>query len=268
MRFVPVVFLVMLFFGLCGCRKDRNNDEGKISIERDVKGDSVEVFPQTPDQVLYEIDGNIAYVVIERFYGGERVSGERDSVSFTEDGFVSGIVSWAGSGRERVRSRDIHLFYSSDGVFERGDDAVSGQPVWIERNDSLQIEKFGIGSGESAVWLEEYVWEGLLPVRKIEISNEYDVTERNEYEGDCRSPVRKMRKITDIDGVVQEDCDIEYLQRDDRGNWTERRVRVRVKMYGYDVNTGNVVEEGKKRVSSYSERRHICYRNPGNSAGN
>lgn len=261
--------LLLLSVGLClliagGCVKGDREKSDSVKVSPVAKVDSVKKFPLTPDQVLFDIEGDIAYIVCERFDGDSRSASERDSVSFSPEGSLIGMVKWSGSGRDKYEIYNIRLKYNADGEFEQGEDAANKLPVLIERNDSLQIVKLGRvdkeDSPENMGFTWQYDWEGLLPVRKMENYQEYEAVRRYKYEGDSRSPVSMTCKMTDMEGVVQDECSVEYVEYDDRGNWTKRRVTVKSSDYGYDVESGKVVKEGAKKVSRYTECRRIGYR--------
>lgn len=258
------MFTVVVVIG-CARKKDdsvvrRDSVASRVdSVKREI--------PHTPDYDLFAVNGDVEYIVKERFgdmSGRELIQG--DSIIFNDKGWMTGKVSWSGSGYKRGVYSDIRLFYTDEGEFERGEDVAGGvvAKILIERNDSLQLVKLGrIGSGggdDEMNYTESWEWRGSVPSR-YELSGwEWMTSRRYKYSGENLYPQSCLHQEETEEGRLSDSKTYRYTKFDSSGNWIERSVEVEETVRDYDVESGKIIEVGEPKRYRYLERRRIGYR--------
>ena len=226
------------------------------------------IAPESPDYDLFQIKGDIEYVVHERFMDLTAKNLEQgDSIRFDDKGFWIGRTTWSGSGRERTVYEDIRLSYNGDGEFIEGKDVATTpqMKVVLERNDSLYLTSMsrldgGDGSWEDASYTKKWEWLGSRQKRNETSGYGWHITNRFSYPEEGMMPKSAKRTTEDEGGLLEESIKFEYTAIDPNGNWTERKVHIEERSRDYDVETGSIVQNGEVKRRSYLERRRIGYR--------
>lgn len=262
-----IALLLTTIVTLWGC-SDKKSEERRDSDTISSVTSEARTAPETPDYDLYEVKGDVAYIVLEKFMDtGTKNLEQGDSIRFNDKGWWIGTSTWSGSGRERSVYEDISLSYTAEGEFENGRDTgiEPEMKIVIERNDSLQLAKIGRldsgnGQTEEAAYTVALDWAGNNLKRRETSGYGWSLTERFKFKDGELMPSSLVRVSEDEDGRVEESITYEYKEFDNKGNWTQRIAHVEERVRDYDVETGKIVQVGEVRKHSYLERRRIGYR--------
>lgn len=235
--------------------------------------EAVEETFVSPDLEWQELKGNVASCTTVSYplmREGERFNPNRydwettDSVTFSPDGLFTSRNQKQRSQGVEYPILDSRFDYTEDGKFIVPV-PTPGQPVvWLlERDASGYITtvvcRDGNGSPENEEMQQSdtYTWEEGRLTRHENVGYEWSTTTDYTYDETGRV-AGAHSKNSDMGEDTLIDESYTYLDSDDEGNWTRRRVEVRTTNIWYDPET-NRSTRGETQTTWREEDRHIIY---------
>lgn len=189
-----------------------------------------------------------------------------DSLVFSPQGLLLSQNSYRIYEGDLQPAAALSFTYTSDGDFLRGTDTSVMPPLQVDlqRNAYGEITLISVGSSSddadtSYSYSETFTWgSGRLESRELKAD---EVQSRTRYSyGSGSDPVSATVRSDDIE---QSSVSIEtytYTSRDDRGNWTERRVEISTETRAYDVEVEPYADSPSEAITYRIDRRRITYR--------
>ena len=247
---------LMLALASCGAKstevKDNNTNETQTTAE--VADNAAADKTQTPiDIQAFGFKGPVKEAVFSSF----SVADESADVLVAEDEIDNeGVVekySFDKAGRITADPWGGVYVYDANGNFAKGVTAKSK----MQRDDKGRVSNYSQANDEEddAMFHNTFTYDEQGRLVKVERSYwEMTIEEKFTYEGDNPYPARREFLKNDEGTTVESTTDYRYTKFDEKGNWTERELRV----------AGSETEEGEEDYSTrwsnaMLERRTISY---------
>lgn len=266
MKKIEKIFIVIVvIIGIsavsgCGETKKKEKKAADTSSIWDEEPEEIEdTLFESPDLNWQELKGEVETVVVETGDFDDKTLHYVDTFKFDENGRAT-LINYGTmyTGENRVDDQRIKIKYADDGSMSKIEDAVNTDlRVNLTRNGNGEMEMidYVMKSGGSSM-REAYFWNGVGNLDRYENFGE-DWKHIKTYKYDDQGRLNKMIEKL-INGTKQALImeDVEYVSFDDRGNWTERKIK------GERSITDTPTDTPRKDRVSLTQKRKITYRQP------
>ena len=246
---------LLLVCGGCGHGKSGRSDTDSTALSV-VENEGA----TSPDCVFKELSGNVKSVALEFYTLDSPAEISVDSVSFDKNGRLEGMTSFFISGGDKTCVADFRFDYTSAGETLPASSRIPGNDfeARISRDGLGRIIEFVCEMpgdperGGEGTYREEYTWDASGKVGEyVLIGWEWAAHTGYTY-GDDGLRIKAVTVNSDIGFESTDTQTYVYKTFDDRGNWTEREVKVVSEQDDEGVKSRN--------TSVRIERRRIHYR--------
>lgn len=248
------VVLVSLNLVSCSGHKTEKSDSDSV-VDEVIDPEEVSV---SPDLGWKELSGNVEYAVTLTELESERGVVWIDSIRFSPAGNVEYINIASIINGHKMIDQASELRYDEQGDFIDGIDRA-GQPmkIVINRDDDSRIVSYSRVASDpnfddERAYTETFIYNSAGRIERYELQGyEWNQIKTYTYDEGGRI-IRIVDKAYDLGAETVSNETIEYVSDDEKGNWTERKVKI-VRTIKEDM--AEPVKETDKRV----ERRRIKY---------
>ncbi len=272
-RLYPAILLFAIAAILAGCSSRRSAAEKESGSAAIAEADAF----TSPDLALHFLQGPVALCETTEspasvqpdgtWTAPDRAEGTLvDTLTFSGEGLLLSQTSYRLYEGEMHPATAIRLTYNVEGKFLKGTDTSVVPPlgVALERNAYGEITLIAVGlpddgADASYAYRETYTWASGRPDTRELHADEVQSRIKYAY-SDGPDPVSATVRSDDIEQTSVSVETYTYTQRDDHGNWTERRVEITTEGRAYDVDAEPAGTPTSESTTYRLDRRRLTYR--------